>query len=310
METKKYIQKIISEEVKKLLDEDYESIKEVAQIANDVLKTLAKKNINLVLQYKNEDISGYNFFKPVILKDAFHKSQSTYNKLALFLVKTNIEVHLLPKKENHSGSYSYIHDPIDGYNPNTWREIYIFYDDNFINYLQETQNVVEDFKSSNLHSIFQHYFISSLKHEIQHAYDDYRSKGKMFDSKEFREFIENDTRQKESESKEESKKEFRKYLNFPHEIWARFTQTITNLDFTNSDLVEGNDGHYYLKYKMKSLIASLIAFYNSFYGWGLLYDKNGELSNIQRRLQRAVIQFWYKEQERITEENKNPRLFY
>jgi hypothetical protein len=41
-----------------------------------------------------------------------------------------------------------------------------------------------------------------------------------------------------------------------------------------------------------------------------LYDKDGELSNIQRRLQRAVMQFWYKEQERIAEENKNPKLFY
>lgn len=81
-------------------------------------------------------------------------------------------------------------------------------------------------------------FRQTIIHELQHWYDDIRSKGKYFDRN-----LNNNHEQ---------------YLNLSHEISARFTQNVSKLD----DVIEYNDFKDYLKH--------FIAMFN---GWKNLDEK-------------------------------------
>lgn len=59
-----------------------------------------------------------------------------------------------------------------------------------------------------------------LAHEIQHAYDDYRSKGLIFQTKQAKQYFQ------KYYKKRDDMESLEKYLNQPHEIWARITQFI------------------------------------------------------------------------------------
>lgn len=65
-------------------------------------------------------------------------------------------------------------------------------------------------------------YASTLLHELQHAYDNWRSKGKYIE----------EIKKMEIKLKEGF---YEKYLNLKHEIDARFTQTISDINFKDVD---------------------------------------------------------------------------
>jgi len=312
MDKKILIRKIIAEEVSRLIDEDYESVQEIKTLASEVLVFFAEQNIDRVLQFAN-DIKSIGYFNTITISNAVENSEK-YNKLQSFIIETKISFMFLPKSNHISGHYTLIGGQIGkDYDPREYRDIVIYYDENFLSELQKKindhLNKEWKFESKDLYTLLYFKFLSSLIHEIQHAYDDYRSKGKMYDTKEFRKYIEKYSKKKEFIDKKEELAATKTYLNFPHEVWARFAQAIEKTNFTSGDFMEASDGRFYMKYEMKPIRSVLIKFYYNFIGWTSLFKDNNELSDMQRRLQKAVVQFWHKEQERIKEENKNPKYF-
>ena len=302
---KSFLRNIISEEIKKLLDENYESVKEIHQLADEVIKFFAKKNINIVLN-NLDDVSEIKFFNSFLLSEVYQNSNKQYKILEDFLIETKINILFLPKIDNRYGDYSLY--PDEKYNPSLYREINIYYENEFLIKLQNLINESIEFNEASFYFILHLNFLSHFIHEIQHAFDDYRSKSQIFKTKEFREFIET-VSQKEINNKKKDLNDMKKYLNFTHEVWARFAQTVEKINFTTTDFEESPDGNLYLIYKMKSIKTVLISFYNNFYGWSSLYNPHLQISPIQRRLQKAVVQFWHKEQEFVKEKNKNPERF-
>lgn len=90
---------------------------------------------------------------------------------------------------------------------------------------------------------------STMIHELQHAFDDWRSKGKAL--KEPNEYINDKIRDRELSSKDISKlkeeeldfisKHYKDYLNLKHEVDARFTSAINDISFYDLDFDESID---------------------------------------------------------------------
>lgn len=157
-----------------------------------------------------------------------------------------------------------------------------------------------DYTSDDLYFSIYNDLISTTIHELQHAYDGYRSKGKSF-NKQNSDYIERREKAYTLKSKEELEKEDRdflnnltdEYLNFPHEINARFSQAIKEMDFTK--LIKNDDGKYI--FSMHPLQEVVNSFKLYFKGYNILTTEN------KKRLIRKVSQFWHFEKERITQKN-------
>ena len=161
----------------------------------------------------------------------------------------------------------------------------------------------DDYTPSDLYFSLYNDLISTSIHELQHAYDGYRSKGKSF-NKQNVDYIERRNKGNIIKNKEELEQEDRdflnkltdEYLNFPHEINARFSQAIKEIDFTK--LLKNEDGRY--EFSMRPLQDVVNSFKLYFRGYNILSGEN------KKRLIRKLSQFWHLEKERIT--HKNTRM--
>ena len=107
-----------------------------------------------------------------------------------------------------------------------------------------------------------------LIHEIQHALDDWRSKGKVYKTKEYSEFLQSDG------------KDYDTYLKLPHEISSRFSEAISRMDY-----IDGGD--------IIPLNYFLDDFKRNFNGWDKMTP------DIQKRLIRRASGFWNKKDEEL-----------
>ena len=311
MDKKEVIRKLISEEVAKILDEDYESVQEIKSLAEDILMYFSKQNYSRIKEY-SEDLSKIVYFNPIKINAAYQNSSKKYKNLEDFLIETNIMFLFLPSDGSDYGHYSAIISK--NYNPGEHRDISLFYKNDFIEKLQEQisekNSNSKEISVTDIYTIMYLFFLSTLVHELQHAYDDYRSKGKLYNTKEFNQYIEDYEDEVSLVEKNDDLNMIKRYFNLPHEVWARFSQAVLKLEFYNSaGLFESPGGKLYLKYKIRPLRAVVNEFFYKYDGWQFLFEPENNLSNIQRRLIKAIVSFWNKEYERVVEKNKNPQYF-
>jgi hypothetical protein len=107
-----------------------------------------------------------------------------------------------------------------------------------------------------------------------------------------------------SEMEMYDKHEFaKKYLNLQQEIWARFSETMNRVRFSEADFAKTADGKDYFKSTMKPFDRVYKEFKYSFNGFHVLSK------NAKNRLVRKLSQFWHIEEEKVKEANKNPETF-
>lgn len=145
---------------------------------------------------------------------------------------------------------------------------------------------------------------SSLLHELQHAYDNWRSKGKYnTDSDEFRN---NDKKVRELKNRlylEESEKEFinkhyQDYLNLRYEVDARFTQAIKILDFYDVDWELTQE------YSERDFLYSMIPFDKVFKDFKRVYKEYKSLNpKEKKRVDKKLGQFYQLEKDFILDSN-------
>ena len=302
------IRKIIINEVAKLLDEDYESVKEIESFSNDVLKAFAKDNIDEIIN-KDGNLKKANL-SYLSIQYVYAKSGKNYSKIKEFVNNANVIVSFVPKNREKLRGYYSLFVGVK-YNPVHPRELTVFFNDDLTSDLQEK---IEELKANNmkldvetLQRILSKKLLSPLIHELYHAYDDYRSKGKAYETKEFKEYLDTYIDKIEYADKQEELTATIKYLQLPHEVWARFAQAMVKIEFTSGDLAEDKDGKFYIKLSMKPLRAVLNSFFYKFENWAELLMPGNSLSKIQKRLIKAVVNFWNKEQDVINSRNKNPK---
>ena len=298
---RKYIQEAI-----KVIGEDYESIKQVNTLANDVLSFAGKVNVEYVIrQIKDGNIEGNRkslFLYPVKLLDIYQEKSKNYPVLQDFLTNSNILVQFIrSSNKNRRGSYTWTNDA--DYDTTKNRSIYLYYDEEelFIN-LDGKLKDSKKLDSSDIYFSFWYKFASTLEHELQHAYDDYRSNSNIFRAKKSQKYDDKyilpSGKEMEFDDPIKQGYKYKEYLNLQHEIWARFTQTISKIRFSTIDFKETEDGRSYLNYKMKSLDEAIKNFRYEFSGWQVLSEK------MKKKLVGKVSQFWHKEQEALPEKNK------
>lgn len=108
-----------------------------------------------------------------------------------------------------------------------------------------------------MNKILEESFKDIIVHELQHAYDDFRTDGKFVRHKKTQDFFKMIQNRTDKDLK--NKEEYIKYLNLPHELWGRFAQTVSN--FNENDWSE-------------DFILILKGFRNGFEGYEYLNDKD------------------------------------
>lgn len=262
-----------------ILDETYDTISDIKKLANDLIKQTAEFNYEEI-----ERTGKFQYLYGVPLNSV---DGTKYPSLGNFVQDMKIHIFYVTNNNNgNKGEYSYYRTlEKNKFNPKIEREINVYYD--FESFKSEVNTYIREGKL-NLGMFYSLIFrmYSTLVHELQHAFDDYRSGGQIYNSKEFKDYR-NDNR-----SIMDDLNKVKKYLNLPHEIWARFSQTMLKLRFYDVDFTD--DGVVYRMYPLNGVVKSFPYYFEGF----------AHLSqNMKRKLISKVAQFWHLEKDKIEKSN-------
>lgn len=119
---------------------------------------------------------------------------------------------------------------------------------------------------------------STLLHELQHAYDHYRSEGKFNKvDPEKSEKLDQAFKTDQKLGQERLNQLYKDYMNLPHEVWARFSQAIDALESKN--MIQGQDFN-----KVKEEFEKVMDGYKD------LKDK------MKKRILKTLYKYWDDEQ--------------
>lgn len=307
------LRKIIQEAISQVIEEDYTSAKEINELANQTLVWAAKKNLEYVLRQMASGENSPHIYPihlyPVKLLDVYQENPKKYPTLGNFLTNSNIMVQFVRANDTGvKGDYGWVDDT--EFDTTSLKTIRLFYGEKFDADIKskaedvKTYHKKEKMDDKDLYFTFWYAFVSTLEHEIQHVYDDYRSNTKLYRTKQFDKYKQKYHLPTGAEIKindpEQINKRHQDYLRLQHEIWARFTQTINNPKFrmTKLDFAKTKDGIDYLKYEMLPIDEVVKNFKREFVGWNVMSDK------IKRTLISRVVQYWHKEQDKLSDKNK------
>jgi len=281
-----------------ILDETFKSVNEIKKLANDIIHRIAEKN------YKQFEGSSFKYIGGIGLSEI---DSGNYDEIRNFIAEMNLQIFFLPKRGTSISKGEYGAEETkkgENFKPKNERDINIYYDYErtkklFDELISEKGENLEEY---DIYAKLFYNFNSILTHELQHSYDDYRSGGMAFNTKEFQDYKKKYYKKISDyiyRSQIDDLESYRQYLNLPHEIWARFSQTMLKLRFYTLDFNDIKDN--IIEYKMYPINDVIKRF-------GYEYNNFAVLSpEMKRRLIRKVAQFWHLEQEKVLELNKKER---
>lgn len=262
------LRKILREE---LINEGYREAKELDALATKIVQYFADVNYPIVnklskmehwnmndLVLRRDDYRIHEFYDPnkfVILQDFLKTNLTIYFSLSLnsegvFITSNNsiqIKLRSKPFYNNLKYQLQYVtKDPEDG-------------------------SISEDESKRVLRTAMGVAFRSVIIHELQHAYDNYVSKGKYTSDKKSEKYYKNKQYDGFTIGSMMSPEERKVYLTLPHEYWARFSETVSQLSI----------GSKYMN-NMQDLVDE---FRGRFDGWHLFRDSE------QKRLLKAFYKY-------------------
>jgi hypothetical protein len=276
-----------------VLDETYTSVNEIKELANEILHRVAEYNYR---QYNRD--KEFKYIYGLRLTDM---DSNKYKEIKDFIEKMNIEISFSPKKEGITDYGNYGRFPAEKkqwFNPHTLRNINVYYNYNDLkNIIDNNIAKYGDLGEYDIYYELYNSMYSSLVHELQHAYDDYQSSGMAYQTKQNQEFINKHYVEDRGimRSQINDLATLKKYLNLPHEIWARFSQAMIKLRFYTKEY--DNQGNV-IEYKMSPMKNVLNSFKIHFDNFGVLSD------SMKRKLIRKAAQFWQYEKEKIDKLNQ------
>lgn len=293
---------VIDEVLDYYLDETYESVNEISALASNVIKTIAESN----MEYYGRG-NRINTIYGVFLKES---KTDGLNTMKDFVENTNILITVNDRKPKNPEDPNSRADPLgkystdleNDYDPKASRNI----DVNIVGLdqlLDDINNRImsenSDFDADDLYfhlfsaisgshqgSPQQAYIV--LVHELQHAYDDYRSKSKALNTKQYKNHSEKYQNNLADQQSDKRVEKFISYVNLPHEIWARFSQAIHVVSFSRHKFEDGK----YLQ-EMLPIREVVKDFQQNFNYYNELNDK------MKRKLINKVVQFWHFEQDKM-----------
>jgi hypothetical protein len=221
--------------IRKLLKEDFETITDISVLSADVLKAAIRNIVNLAIRQK----SALNVFTSIF--NIFDKTKSNYSKISDFLRNFKLVVKFSRSLGDDStlGKFKPYSDD-DGLlilklSPQQIKESL---ERHVLTKLSGPINeqTIEFMVDNVYKDIITDEMRDTIAHELQHAYDSWRSK---------RMYVANKTVAKyradyPDENAPITPQQYKDYLRLPHEINARFTETIKNLKL----IVKNSDGSF------------------------------------------------------------------
>lgn len=157
---------------------------------------------------------------------------------------------------------------------------------------QITQQIANEMISDVYFSLYRADINSSILHELQHAYDSWRSGGKYTSDKKSREYYKkyngNDT--------ELSNQQYDKYMKLQHEINARFAQAIKEIDFFKYNF--DNDPSKPINYKILVDYPSVQKSFRTFFG-----GYNEMSLKVKKRLETRLYKIYNRAKEVVEKYN-------
>jgi len=275
---------VIGEEV---IEETQTGQKDLEKFTNDILKFLGERVIKERDHNEFLDPSSPELrYLPMLFTGKM--TGEGYNEIGEFVDETSIKVYptqALP--EGTDGSLGYASAEQTGH-----KEVFqisLRYSDRDLADINKLFKEQENVDSSDVYFRLYYMFYSTLLHELQHAYDAWRSKGKAFGSQLDKGFIK---RRQDAKSLASSKKledltpeetdainkSFKEYQNLVHEINARYAQAMHRVRMTSVDSQT-------LKRSVSPWEDVYGAFKSEFDGWRNLSDKMKK--KLVRRLAKA-----------------------
>ncbi len=267
-------------------------------LADKIIRLLAEENIVNVQSHLASD--GYKgaFPNSIFLARFKHdekllSSSPLLRQLVNTMSDLSISLQHSLRKERRGGAYGK-----DGY----LGMIRLYFNDGFLEELKG-----REINEEMLYAIISKEFGVTLVHELRHAMDDNRSRGKYVKTPEFTEFkksygmgINNIP---PSADKEAWLNYMKAYLPLPHEIWARFAEFVyrtrlKEVDF-DTQIVAMPDGRKGIIHKTVPLKSIIFTMQKQLGGWEMLDEK------MQRRLINAISNLWHQENEWVMANNKS-----
>ncbi len=250
-----------------LIDETHTAQRDLVKLTESILKNLAE---NLIMQKEEgEELTMKNF--PILTLDS--GSGESYNEIQEFVDNVNFPVYFVDKTSTGAGG-----------------GVIQTYDDGGIIDLEvrvrpETFKLIKDELDSGVSDPEELYFYplrntlaSSLLHELQHAYDSWRSDGKALDSgrkdgynklrADYKDILSKKSKDFTPEEIKAIEKSHEAYLNLQHEINARFAQALDDIALTSRNYE--SDDLEVIKADWNKVLSD---FKISFKGWDVLSNK-------------------------------------
>lgn len=282
----------LDESIKML--ESFKSQKELEMLATDILIKCGDETYRRAVEYKKyikdkeESKDNYVFeFSSVYLKDI---KKTKYDELLKFM---NIPLYIQFDKENEYTTHK------GGYGGNS---IYITYSQSLFNKINEEFNEGKIKNGNDIYFSLHYETHSTLLHELQHAYDDWRSGGKaLYQSPDFNYNVikRKNLVRKQNRGIKLSEKEIDfllkhndDYFHLPHEINARFTQAVKELRPMKLDHI---NKIWYIGVPWETYVSDFKLY---FPGWKKLSDEN------KKRILKKLGQFYELEKEYVKEKTK------
>jgi len=301
---------MLNEEILNLF-ETYKTVNEIIKLGSDIIKLLSKECVNILNKYgKLNDL-------PVINLSSI--DSSNYLELKDFIHNFNLKIRFIPvtSLSNVRGKY------ITNLNNNNNSYIEIFVEYNTINliinqYIESRKdNTSLDYNS--IYITISDKLFNALIHELQHAFDDYRSNNKIFQSTKSKKYFNYQNKlnsintvlnNKNDNDKDDDNlkssliynklklQQINRYINLPMEIWARFIQTVDILFFKELKF-DANNNIYYI---MRPIYDVVLDFKKNYPLFNNLSEK------MQRKLINKIVQFWHFEKENLEKENLENKM--
>ena len=274
---KKVLQKAYPEKelFEALLDETHTAQKDLEKLTTNILKKMGE--YVLIQKSEGDTLTDKNF--PSVMTSVL--DNDGYKEIQDFLDDVNIPIRpvkQIGKSRTTRGNLAYAspsrNDGFEDFN------ISLKIPEGAIEQLR-SELEKENLTSEDLYFSLYYPFYSTLLHELQHAYDAWRSKGKSFggeDDKNYKQIMSkaNAVRDKvkfdKSNATPEEIEAYNKgaiaYWNLVHEINARFSQAVSDIALTDIDF--DSPDYDTIKGDWKRVFTE---FKNTFVGWEYLSDK-------------------------------------
>ena len=293
---------VIDEVLDYYLDETYESVSEIQKLASNVIKTIAEENIEYFGRGNRINTIYGTFLK--------NTKTDGLNTMKDFVENTNILITVNDRQPKDPDDENSKRDPLGSYSTDLDNEyvsqdnrsiqIYIQGFERLLDYINE--RIRQDGTNFDADDLYFQLFsaisgshkgtsqqaYSTLVHELQHAYDDYRSKSKALNTKQYRKHGDKYMSNVADQQTDQRVEKFISYVNLPHEIWARFSQAMHLVSFTKHDFKNG------------TFEQTMIPIHDVVKDFKINFNYYNEMSDkMKRKLINKVAQFWHREQEKI-----------